>query len=172
MICSTHGRRHHSCSVHDQQPWQPLDCTHFLLNARATTGWRAASCIMPCMHGTLFAVQAQVRQMVKSERELSSELRTAQDHIDTEMQQLKQSAQVSGSKRQGSGTQRTAQDHLDADILQLKLSAQVGGVLVIRSPHPDGGMQLCTARNRSQYIWPEPWCIQKQPQHGQGCRNG
>ena len=49
---------------------------------------------MPCMHCKSTVVQAQVRQMVKSERELSSELRTAQDHIDAEMQQLKLSAQV------------------------------------------------------------------------------
>ena len=54
---------------------------------------------MPCMHCKFLYVQVQVRQMVKSERELSSELRTAQDHIDAEMQQLKQSAQVSSSKR-------------------------------------------------------------------------
>ncbi len=56
----------------------------------------AAKLKMQC---TLVVVQVQVRQMVKSERELSSELRTAQDHIDAEMQQLKHSAQVSGSKR-------------------------------------------------------------------------
>ena len=74
-------------------------CTYFLSNAQTSTKWRAASCIVPCMHCRCFVVQAQVRQMVKSERELSSELRTAQDHIDAEMQQLKQSAQVSGSKR-------------------------------------------------------------------------
>ena len=100
--CSTQGRRHHSCSVHHQQAayaWQPLERTYFLSNAQTTTKWRAASCIVPCMHCRCFVVQAQVRQMVKSERELSSELRTAQDHIDAEMQQLKQSAQVSGSKR-------------------------------------------------------------------------
>lgn len=110
--CWTYSGNRHSCSVPDQQAahaWQPLDCTYCLLNAQTTAELRAASCTTPCMkcssaaklqmQCTLVVVQVQVRQMVKSERELSSELRTAQDHIDAEMQQLKHSAQVSGSKR-------------------------------------------------------------------------